>query len=71
VGTTDSEIFARIEDHRNRSFPRGKLPTPLNLTTYVKYRIDIEHTQGAPIAEAFLESAVEAAKEAYGVSSSV
>ena len=66
-GVEDSEIFSRIEVHRSRMFPRGEMPTPLNLLNYIKYRIELEHSEGAPISEEFTEHAIELTREAYGV----
>jgi tetratricopeptide (TPR) repeat protein len=66
AGVPDAEIFARIEDHRSGPLPRGELPTPLNLTNYVKYRLALEYAHEGPIGELFVESAVKLAREAYG-----
>lgn len=65
AGVRDAEIFSRIEEHRSRMFPRGEMPIPLNLTTYIKYRLKLEHSRGAPMQERFIESAIEIAREAY------
>lgn len=64
-GFSEAEIFARIEEHRSRVFPRGCLPSPLTLADYVKYRIRLEHAHGAPIDESFVEAAIDTAIEAY------
>jgi hypothetical protein len=64
-GVSDTEIFSRIEDHRSTMFPRGQLPSPLNLANYIKYRLDSEHTEGALIQELFIESAIDVARKAY------
>lgn len=64
-GAPDPDIFRRIEDHRSMAFPRGEMPSPLNLTSYIRYRLDIEHSQGAPLDDDFVESAIEIARKAY------
>jgi hypothetical protein len=64
-GIKDSDIFSRIENHRTQVFPRCQMPTTLNLTNYIKCRLDIEHSHGGAITDIFVESAVEIAKKAY------
>lgn len=64
-GVSDAEIFHRIEDHRSIAFPRGVMPSPLTLTAYVQYRVELEHSHGAPIDDLFIDAAVEVAKKAY------
>ncbi|OPY85870.1 MAG: hypothetical protein A4E65_00039 [Syntrophorhabdus sp. PtaU1.Bin153] len=69
-GVSDSEIFSLIEKHRSQVFSGGEIPempSPLDLTSYIKYRLRIEHSDGAPIDESFIETAIEAAKKAYSV----
>lgn len=66
-GAEDGEIFSRIEDHRSSMFPIGQMPTPLNLLNYIKYRIELEHSEGAPINEQFIDMAVDLTRKAYGV----
>lgn len=41
-GVPDDEIFEAIERHRQTT-GRGQLPKPLNLDSYIKYRLRIEH----------------------------
>ncbi|MGE0558104.1 MAG: hypothetical protein AB7E73_15700 [Burkholderiales bacterium] len=65
AGARDADIFSRIEDHRSHVFPRGQMPTPLNLITYIKYRLILEHSRGAPMPEVFVDSAIETAMQAY------
>jgi len=64
-GVSDVEIFQRIEEHRCRVFPRGVMPSPLTLTNYVKYRLELEHSHGTAIQDLFVDAAVEVAKKAY------
>ena len=66
-GMKDDEIFSRIEGHRSKMFPRGQMPTPLNLHKYIKYRIELEHSEGAPISDEFIDIAADIARKAYGV----
>lgn len=66
-GMEDGEILSRIENHRSNMFPRGQMPTPPNLLNYIKYRIELEHSEGAPIKEKFIDLAVDLTRKAYGV----
>jgi hypothetical protein len=66
-GAEDDEIFSRIEEHRSRMFPRGQMSTPLNLMNYIKYRIELEHSDGVPINEQFIDMAVDLTRKVYGV----
>lgn len=66
-GAENGDIFSRIEAHRSRMFPRGEMPTPLNLLNYIKYRVELEHSEGAPISEQFIDRAIELTRKAYGV----
>lgn len=61
----DQEIFERIEAHRS-SIGSGEMPRPLNLESYIHYRLDIEHSHGAPISEKFISEAVRVSREQYG-----
>jgi len=65
-GMEDGEILSRIENHRSSMFPRGQMPTPPNLLDYIKYRIELEHSEGAPISQQFIARAVDIARKAYG-----
>jgi len=66
-GMQDGEIFARIENHRSSMFPCGQMPTSPNLLNYIEYRIELEHSEGAPIGQQFIAQAVDIARKAYGV----
>gem|GEM_PF-5319394 len=43
------------------------MPIPPNLLNYIKYRIELEHSEGAPINEEFIDLAVDLTRKAYGV----
>jgi hypothetical protein len=63
---TDKEIFESIERHRKILFPEsGPMPSPLTLSNYIKYRLNIEHSHGVPISNKFIEDAIEMANKAY------
>ncbi|MEX2164012.1 MAG: hypothetical protein WD823_07190 [Sulfuricaulis sp.] len=64
-GVPESEIFARIEAHRS-SIGSGRIPNPLSLESYIRYRIDIEHNHGAPISEEFLAEAIRVCRQHFG-----
>lgn len=63
----DSAIFSIIEKLRSHMYPSGQLlPSPLNLTNYIKYRLSIELPSSAyPIDEPWIDAAVEVAKKTY------
>jgi hypothetical protein len=61
----DSEIFSRIEQHRSQAFPLGQMPSPLTLTTYVKYRLRLEHAHGLPLDDSFVDAAIATAKRTF------
>jgi len=42
------------------------MPKPLNLANYIKYRVEIEHSDGFPIDERFVEMAVDRTRKVYG-----
>jgi hypothetical protein len=66
-GLEDREILSRIENHRSSLLPSGQMPSPPNLLNYIKYRIEIEHSDGAPISDQFIDQAISMARKAYGV----
>lgn len=58
-GWTDEAIFTAIERHRNTFIPGGQLPTPLTLTRYVSYRLELEHGHGdLRLTDEFIADAV-------------
>lgn len=64
-GASDEAIFDHIENHRSQ-IGSGTMPTPLNLESYIKYRIQIEHSHGAPISEQFISDAIATCRDHYG-----
>lgn len=63
---SDKEILEVIERHRKTLFPEsGPMPSPLTLSNYIKYRLNIEHSHGVPISNKFIDDAIEAANEVY------
>ena len=54
-GIDEFDIAFAIEDHRGS--PEGA-SVPIALAPYIKYRISIEHSHGAPISEEHLEYAI-------------
>ena len=64
-GAPEEAILNHIENHRSQ-LGVGPMPVPLNLVTYIKYRIAIEHAHGAPISEQFISKAISIAREQYG-----
>lgn len=66
-GWEDKAIFAAIEQHRSQ-IGSGTLPSPLNLRTYIRYRLDIEHKTdgGIELTEEFVQSAIEKSLKYFG-----
>jgi hypothetical protein len=64
-GVPEPEIFARIEAHRS-SIGSGEIPRPLSLESYIQYRIDLEHSHGAPIPEKFVVEATAVCRQHFG-----
>lgn len=62
---SDQEIFQRIEAHRS-SIGSGEMPRPLNLASYIQYRLDLEHSHGIPISEEFISEVLRVSREHYG-----
>jgi len=54
----DDEIFEAIEAHRSMFGDKGEMPSPLTLSSYIKYRLGIEHSHGAPISSKFIDEAI-------------
>lgn len=61
----DEEIFEAIEAHRSMLGDSGKMPSPLTLSSYIKYRLGLEHSHGAPISNKFVDEAIEEAKKFF------
>jgi len=64
-GVPEEEILERIEAHRSNFGDSGNMPSPLTLSNYIKYRLELEHGHSAPIREDFIDYAVGIAKRAF------
>ena len=56
-GRPDQEIFSSIEARRSK-IGSGIMPKPLNLESYVKYRLDIEHGHKERLSQQFIGQAI-------------
>jgi hypothetical protein len=66
TGASDREILDAIERHRKTLFPEsGPMPSPLTLSSYIKYRLNMELSYGVPISSEFIDQAIKEANEAY------
>jgi hypothetical protein len=66
TNASDKELLGAIERHRETLFPEsGRMPSPLTLSNYVKYRLNIEHSQGVQISNEFIDECIKKANEAY------
>jgi len=63
-GLSDKETFEAIENHR-AIIGAGTIPSPLTLSTYIKYRVGLEHSGIAPISENFIDEAIKEATAYY------
>jgi len=63
-GLPDTEIFERIEAHRS-AVSSGEMPDPPNLKSYIQYRLELEHSHGAPISEEFVVEAIRVCRQHY------
>ena len=64
-GIPEEEILMRIEEHRSSFGDYGELPKLLTLSSYIKYRLDLEHQDGPPISEDFIDHAIEVSMKAF------
>lgn len=64
LGMRDEDIFARIEAHR-ASIGSGEMPKPLNLESYIQYRVDLEHKERFPISSEFVAKAIRISRHHY------
>lgn len=65
-GVTELEILQHIENHRSL-VSSGTLPQPLHLDSYIRYRLKVEHSHGAPINHEFVSDAIATCKRKYNV----
>lgn len=66
TGASERVILEHIENHRSQ-IGSGTLPEPLNLESYVNYRLEVEHGHGAPISEDFINKAIATCKRHFGI----
>lgn len=64
-GVPESEIFTRIEAHRSLMVS-GQIPNPVTLESYIRYRVYIECSHGAPISDGFLAEAIRVFRQHFG-----
>jgi len=64
-GVPESKIFARIEAHRSLMVS-GQIPNPVTLESYIRYRVYIECSHGAPISDGFLAEAIRVFRQHFG-----
>lgn len=68
---SDDELLMMIERHRSR-LGSGRMPSPLTLSAYIKYRIKIEYIDttpdSVPIDDEFIDDAIEICKQAFSCS---
>lgn len=62
---SDKEILEAIENHRASFGDAGTLPSQLTLSNYIKYRVRLEHSHGAPISDNFIDEAIQEATETF------
>jgi len=60
-GILSEEALGLIENHRS-AIRSGEIPSPLTLTSYVKYRLALDHSRGLSIPEASVDRVIEKAK---------
>ena len=63
---SDKEIFEAIENFRSRfDDDTGTLPSQLNLSNYIKYRLRLEHYSSPTISDNFIDDAIKEATRAF------
>ena len=65
AGTSDNEIFQRIEAHRSRMVS-GSMPAGCDLRSYIKYRVHLENATGAPVSDESIDFAIDEALKFVG-----
>ncbi len=63
--STDEGILEAVEEHRSMFGDKGTMPSPLTLSSYIKYRLNIEHSQGILINSKFVDEAIEEAIKCF------
>lgn len=63
---SDEVVLYSIEKHRKILFPESRImPTPLTLSSYIKYRLKIEHPHGVGITNESIDAAIKRATEVF------
>lgn len=62
---SEDHIFHLIEAHRSMA-AEGEMPASPTLDSYVKYRVSLEHADGAPLSAAHIEHCIREAREFFG-----
>jgi len=62
---SDKKIFEAIELQRSRFIDRTAMPSPLTLSSYVKYRVGLEHAYATSMMNAFVDQALEEADRVF------
>lgn len=60
-GMLPEEALGLIENHRS-ALRSGEIPRPLTLSSYVKYRLALDHPNGISIPESSVDRTIEKAK---------
>jgi len=63
-GLSSDEALELIESHRAMA-ASGEIPTPLTLTNYIRYRLELDHPDGVPPADVEVEEAIHEAKNFF------
>ncbi len=64
-GASEEAILHHIENNRSK-IAVGDMPVPLNIESYIKYRIEIEHGHCTSISEQFISKAISVVRSKYG-----
>jgi hypothetical protein len=62
TGTPDKEIFEQFEAMRPGS---GEMPSPLNLNSYISYRLRLEHEDGMGLTDEFISESIKICSNHY------
>ena len=65
AGATARQIFDLLESVRSQN-GFGQMPEVLNLNSYVKYRIEIEHQFGSRISDYYIQRAIDLSMKYFG-----
>jgi hypothetical protein len=61
----DEVILEAIEAHRSTFGDTGTIPSLPTLSSYIKYRLSLEHPHGASISNTFVDKAIDEAKKFF------